>query len=222
MSVPVILGSRSPRRFELLKLLVGPERIVVKPPLVADEAGFEDFSTLSEFQQRIIEIAHGKAADVLSQCRQQVGEFVVLVADTTVVVEDSQGRKKSLGQPPEDADWESVVRGWFRDYYAGRTHHVLSGVVAVRATAAGIVQQGQRTCLSSVTMRADVDRWLDWYLQTREPLGKAGGYAIQGGASVFVTQLVGSYSNVVGLPLEETALLLQEVQAMSCCSSPGG
>lgn len=219
MTVPVILGSRSPRRFELLKLLIEPERIMVRPPIVADEAGFDDLSTLSEFQQRIIEIARGKAADVLSQCREQSGEFVVLVADTTVVVEDSQGRKRSLGQPPENADWEGVVRGWFHDYYAGRSHHVLTGVVAVRATAAGIVQEGQRTCLSSVTMRGDVDRWLDWYLRTREPLGKAGGYAIQGGGSVFVTQLTGSYSNVVGLPLEETALLLQEVQAMECCSS---
>ncbi len=50
-------------------------------------------------------------------------------------------------------------------------------------------------------MRADVDPWLDWYLDTGEPLGKAGGYAVQGAADVFITRVDGSISNVVGLPL---------------------
>jgi len=57
-------------------------------------------------------------------------------------------------------------------------------------------------------MRPDVEPLLDWYLSTGESRGKAGGYAIQGAASVFVTQVSGSLSNVIGLPLELTRQLL--------------
>ncbi len=210
MSLPVVLGSRSPRRFELLKLLVSGERILVRPPLDADEAGFEDLSTLPEFEQRVLEIARAKAADVLGQCCDLQREFIVLASDTTVVVENDSGRKLSLGQPPESDDWQQVVRDWFREFYAGKTHLVLSGVVAIRATSNGILQQCERTCVSGVAMREDVEQWLDWYMSTQEPLGKAGGYAIQGGGSLFVTRLDGSYSNVVGLPLEETMQVLNE------------
>lgn len=212
MFEPLILGSRSPRRLELLKLLIPSERIVVKPPLNADEAGFDGLTTLPQFEDRIIEIARAKAADVLQQCGDQRGEFLVLASDTTVIVEDSTGQKLSLGQPPEHGDWPEVVRCWFRDYYAGRTHLVLSGVVLLRARGGLILQQSQRTCLSSVAMRADIEPFLEWYLRTHEPLGKAGGYAVQGGGSLFVTQLTGSYSNVVGLPLEETQQLLSELR----------
>jgi septum formation protein len=62
-------------------------------------------------------------------------------------------------------------------------------------------------------MRPDVEPWLDWYIATGEPQGKAGGYAVQGAGSVFVTKIEGSYSNVVGLPLEETLALLREADA---------
>ena len=61
-------------------------------------------------------------------------------------------------------------------------------------------------------MRKDADTLLDWYLTTGESRGKAGGYAIQGAASVFVTQVEGSLSNVVGLPLEETLAMLGELE----------
>jgi len=221
MLEPIILGSRSPRRLELIKLLVPSERIVVKPPLNTDEAGFEDLATLPQFEDRIIEIARAKATDVVRQCSDQPDEFLVLASDTTVIVEDSAGRKLSLGQPPEDGDWQAVVRCWFRDYYAGRTHQVLSGVVLLRARGDLILERSERTCVSSVAMRADIEPFLEWYLSTREPLGKAGGYAVQGGGSVFVTQLTGSYSNVVGLPLEETFQLLSKLDGARRVSMRG-
>ena len=212
----IILGSRSPRRLELLKLLVPADCIAVSPPQNADEAGFEDLSTLPEFSQRILEITQTKADDVLRQldsARQD--DVLVLVADTTVVVTDAAGRAISLGQPPLTPDWSDTVRAWFRDYYAGQTHVVLTGVSAISVPAQGgqrLVRQ--RVCQTSVTMRSDVERWLDWYLSTDEPIGKAGGYAIQGAASLFVTKLEGSYSNVMGLPLEETLEMLRELGAV--------
>lgn len=208
---PVILGSRSPRRWELLKLLVPENRITVRPPLNADEAGFDDITTWPQFKQRILEIARVKADDVVRQSVGSSAEFGVLVADTTVVVEDDQGNKVSLGQPPQSDEWKEIVRDWFQRFYAGKTHQVLSGVMALRVAKGEVAAQSARTCVTDVMMRPDVDRWLDWYLSTNEPLGKAGGYAVQAGGSLFVTQVIGSYSNVVGLPLEETLEALAEV-----------
>ena len=60
-------------------------------------------------------------------------------------------------------------------------------------------------------MRGNVDDWIEWYLDTGEPIGKAGGYAIQGAGSVFVTQVEGSLSNVIGLPLEDTVALFEQL-----------
>ena len=64
---------------------------------------------------------------------------------------------------------------------------------------------------SEVTFRADSERWIDWYLATGEPKGKAGGYAIQGAGSIFVARVEGSLSNVVGLPLRELWEIFDEL-----------
>lgn len=224
--IPVILGSRSPRRLELLAHLVSRDRIHVCSPQSADEVGFEDLQTRGEFDQRIVEIARAKLDDVLSQLETagerelwwpNSGELLVLTGDTTVVATAPDGRSVSLGQPPEDS-LEETVRLWFCDYFAGKTHEVLSGVCVARAS----IENGRlnrqnlkvltRVCSTKVTMRKDADTLLDWYLTTGESRGKAGGYAIQGAASVFVTQVDGSLSNVVGLPLEETLAMLGELE----------
>lgn len=224
-TVPIILGSRSPRRRELLAHLVPRERIHVCSPQSADEVGFEDLQSRGEFDQRIVEIARTKLDDVLSQLESakreswwpNSGELLVLTGDTTVVATAPDGQSVSLGQPPKGS-LEETVRLWFCDYFAGKTHEVLSGVCVARAS----IENGRlnrqnlkvltRVCSTKVTMRKDADTLLDWYLTTGESRGKAGGYAIQGAASVFVTQVEGSLSNVVGLPLEETLAMLGELE----------
>jgi septum formation protein len=65
---------------------------------------------------------------------------------------------------------------------------------------------------TDVTFIADVDRRLEWYISTGEPRGKAGGYGIQGLASLFVKEVRGSRSNVIGLPLEALLELFEELQ----------
>ena len=67
-----------------------------------------------------------------------------------------------------------------------------------------------RTCRTEVTFRDDAEALLDWYIATEESRGKAGGYAIQGAGSVFVTHVAGSLSNVIGLPLELTVEMLHD------------
>jgi septum formation protein len=192
----IILASRSPRRRELLRLLVPDESIVVIPPRVAREAGFSGLRDLSAIERRLVEIARAKAEAVRAQVSPRPDTLIV-AADTIIVADDPQGQSHALGQPPDDETWPVVVRQWFRDYYAGRPHRAI--------TALCVIADGRRIdrCVTTeVTFTADVVRYLDWYISTGEPRGKAGGYAIQGAGSVFVTSVHGSISNVIGLPLE--------------------
>lgn len=197
-----VLASRSPRRRELLGLLVPPESIEVLPPLSAEEAGFAGFTDLAAIRTRLQHIAATKADQVVRQLGERMDECVVIAADTTIIANDpATSLPHVLEQPPETDDWPDTVRTWFRRYYAGRWH--------IAATALD-VRFGRRPPVTrlvetQVEFRPDVDRWLEWYLQTGESRGKAGGYAIQGAGSLFVTRIEGSLSNVVGLPLEALA-----------------
>ena len=93
---------------------------------------------------------------------------------------------------------------------SGRSHRVLTAV-----TVAGHARQASCVSSSSVTFRAISEAEISRYWQTGEPRGKAGGYAIQGLGAIFVQDLQGSYSAVMGLPLYETAQLLAEFD-ISC------
>ena len=203
----LILGSRSPRRRELLKLLVAPESVDVRPPHSSDELGFEGLTSWLDIAQRLQRIACEKNDDVLSQLSPSDDLQLVLTADTVIVASDALGSYRVLGQPPRDDSWREVVRGWFRDLYAGRSH--------IAATAVCLTdQRGQRLeriVQSHVWVRDDVEPLLDWYLATDESRGKAGGYALQGLASVFVTRIEGSITNVVGLPLEALIEMLPQL-----------
>ncbi len=200
----LILGSRSPRRLELLSHLVSPGQIVVHPPRTADEVGFDGLCKQSGIEQRLQEIARAKNDDVRAQL--PAGWIAVLTADTVIVGTNDDGTLAVLGQPPEP-DWRNTVREWFHRYYLGRTHLALTAVCI--AAPAGRIEE---TIVSSeVRFRADSQPFVDWYLATGEPRGKAGGYALQGAGSLFVEHVTGSISNVVGLPLRETAEILERV-----------
>lgn len=203
----LILGSRSPRRLELLSLLVPRDRIEVRAPMNPDEEGFDGLDTEPKIEQRLLQIARDKNADVAAQIPG--GTHSILTADTTIVGCDSAGRLAVLGQPPDDETWPDVVRGWFHLYYLGKTHIALTAVCL--RTPDG--RRHEVVARSEVTFRSADEAWLDWYLATGESRGKAGGYGLQGAADVFVERIVGSPSNVVGLPLRETAELLRQWSA---------
>lgn len=208
-----ILASRSPRRLELLEQIVHPELIVVCPPPSSDEAGFDDCLDVLAIRTRMLEIARHKSEQVrLLVNREEEVLFerprtLIIAADTTVIVNDDRGKPLVLGQPPNSDDWREVVRSWFVDYYAGRTH--LAATAVHVSTLDG--RTSERIVETQVTFRVDVEKWLNWYLLTGEPRGKAGGYALQGAGSVFITRVDGSLSNVVGLPLEGLLDLFSEV-----------
>ena len=201
--VRLILGSRSPRRLELLRLIVPDDCIEVLPPRSTTEAGFEGLVDWHALERRLTAVARAKCDDVLEQLELQQSaaeepNAVVIAADTIIVATRPDDSLVVLGQPPPDDAWTEVVRQWFREYYLGKTHTAVTAVCV--ATALG--RRVERVVKSEVTVRPDAERWLDWYIATEEPRGKAGGYAIQGAASIFISHVEGSISNVVGLPLE--------------------
>jgi septum formation protein len=120
---------------------------------------------------------------------------VVVGADTIVVIDG-----RALGKPADTADARAMLRA-----LRGRTHEVMTGVAVVDAASG---RHAVDTVISRVTMRAYSAAALDAYVAGGEPLDKAGAYAIQGEGSALVAGLVGSRSNVVGLPLAATATLL--------------
>lgn len=204
----LILGSRSPRRRELLEMLVPPESIDVRPPRSSDELDFEGLTSWLEIAQRLQRIAREKNDDVLSQLSASDELQLALTADTTIVATDAEGCYRVLGQPPNDDSWREVVRNWFCDLYAGRSHIAATSICLTDPRTG---RRLERIVQSHVWVRDDVEPLLDWYLATDEPLGKAGGYALQGLASVFVTRIEGSITNVVGLPLEALVELLPQM-----------
>lgn len=155
----------------------------------------------SEIEERLEGAPSGDsvAAVALAKARAvaaRVGEGVVLGADTVVVIDGV-----ALGKPAGADDAKAMLRR-----LRGRAHEVITGVAVVDAGS------GRAETTSAVTrvVMADVgDDVVDAYVASGEPFDKAGAYAIQGGAAPLVTGLVGSYSNVVGLPLGATAALLR-------------
>lgn len=203
----LILGSRSPRRLELLSLLLPRDRIEVRAPSDPAEAGFDGLTEVAQIEQRLAEIARAKNADVAAQ--PGCSDTAILTADTTIVGLGDDGRPVVLGQPPDDDSWRDVVRDWFRRYYLG-TWHTAMTAVCLRTPDGRLHEALSRT---EVRFLRDGEQWLDWYIATGEPRGKAGGYGLQGAADVFVERIVGSPSNVVGLPLRETAELLTKLRS---------
>jgi len=180
----LILASASPRRRELLQQIGVKFRVEVadidETPLSAE--------TPAAYVARL---ALGKAQKVAANnpgC-------VVLGSDTTVVLDG-----EILGKPENDADARRILAT-----LAGRRHQVMTAVALVRDD-----QQRQQTVITQVHFAALTAAQIAAYVATGEPADKAGAYGIQGLGAVLVDAIDGSYSNVVGLPLTETAAMLQE------------
>ncbi len=202
----IVLGSRSPRRRELLSYLIAPERIIVLPPTDPEEPGFQGLHEEAPIRDQLLRIARMKNVNVRARV-ECPARALVLTADT-VIVGGAAGAYEVLGQPSSGDLWKETVRQWFNTYYFGQTHRVLTAVVISDATG----QSWEHIAETSVTMGAGNEALLEWYLDTAEPLGKAGGYALQGAGSLFITHVAGSLSNVVGLPLEAVYEMLEQAR----------
>jgi septum formation protein len=180
----VVLASRSPRRVELLKQLVADFTVV---PADIDETPQPHEDPVSYVKRLAIEKA--RAVYMVSN-----SSAIVIGADTTVDLD-----RHILGQPVDDNDAREMLRR-----LSGTTHQVHTGVAVVSAAGEQV-----EVVSSSVTFLGLQPEMIEWYIGTGEPAGKAGSYAIQGHGSALVASSSGSMTNIIGLPLEETARLLR-------------
>ncbi len=183
----IYLASRSPRRRDLLDQL-GVSFRVLDPEI--------DESTLAgETPDALVRRLAAVKAQAGRGLLGHGGLDLVLGADTIVVLDN-----EVLGKPRDAAHaCELLLR------LSGRCHRVLSAVALASADGTGTRLSESRVCFRQLSRQE-----CQAYAGTGEPLDKAGGYGIQGRAAAFVSDLQGSYSGVVGLPLYETAELLTE------------
>ncbi len=180
----ILLASASPRRRELLVQL-GLSFDVAAPDV--DETPLPG------------EAPHpyvGRLAIVKSSAVAAATGTLVIAADTTVEIDG-----EILAKPVDDADARTMLRR-----LSGRTHQVHTGVA---------LRLGDRTVSEVVTSFVTFTRitaaQIDWYVGTGEPMDKAGAYAVQGAGGVFVQQVEGSVSNVIGLPLHTVVRLCEQL-----------
>jgi septum formation protein len=197
MSAPafIYLASQSPRRRQLLEQL-GLKHELLLPGAEEDAEALEAVHAGELPETYCARVTAAKLDAALARLAARgLPAAPILCADTTVAVDDL-----ILGKPEGDVDARRML-----GLMSGRTHRVITAVAvadATRRATALNVSQVEFAPLSA----AQIDR----YVASREPFGKAGGYAIQSQAAAWIVKIAGSYSGIMGLPLFETAQLLDK------------
>ena len=194
-----MLASQSPRRLQLLRQL-GLDPICL--PIDIDETALPE-ETAKQLVHRLarLKAQAGQAHPDFSTLSDSVNLPVVLAADTVVELDG-----EILAKPVDESHGV-----WMLQRLSDREHHVISGVcVAKPSGEPNAIMVSTTVKFSTITPEIARRYW-----HSGEPQGKAGGYAIQGIGAQFVESIVGSYSNVVGLPLFETSRLLESAGIIS-------
>ena len=196
----IYLASQSPRRSQLLEQL-GVRHTLLVPntdgDLGEDAEGLE-VALKNEAPAAYVARVTGLKLDaaVQRQKRRGLASASILCSDTTVAV----GRS-ILGKPADAADATRMLRS-----LSGTTHRVLTAVALQKGR-----KRVQALSISRVTFAPLTPAQIRAYVASGEPMGKAGAYAVQGRAAVFIEHISGSYSGIMGLPMFETAQLLRSV-----------
>lgn len=187
----VILGSSSPRRRELLRQVGVAFRVAV----AAVDESVLDGEAPGEY---VLRVARDK---VLAVQRREPAPLPVLGADTAVVLDGA-----ILGKPADRAEAADMLAR-----LSGRTHEVYSAV-ALALPAGGV---RVRLNVTRVTFGPLDAAWIAAYIDTGDPMDKAGAYGVQGRAAERIARIDGSFSGVMGLPLFETCELLRQAKVIS-------
>lgn len=180
----LILASNSPRRAEILT-----------------QGGFSFEKRVADTDEALpAALPPAAAVEILAQRKGRAvfraADEVILAADTVVALDN-----RILGKPKDEQDAKTMLRA-----LSGRTHSVFTGVY---------ITDGEREFLfhteTRVTFYPLTDAEVAAYVQSGEPMDKAGAYGIQGRGALFVEKIDGDYLNVVGLPLAKSARILKEV-----------
>lgn len=181
----LILASGSPRRKELLGLM-GYEFEIIVPDV--DEH-------VSGHAKDIVAILSQRKAHAVAD---SIDNGIVIASDTLVSLNGVP-----LGKPEDEKDAHSMLAN-----LSGKTHEVFTGVTIIDSASGESLTEVVRTGVSFRELTADE---IDAYIQTGEPMDKAGAYAIQGGAGKFVDGLDGSFENVVGFPVAEIQQMIDKL-----------
>jgi septum formation protein len=186
----IYLASASPRRSALLDQIGVRHRV---QPVDVDETARGD-EAADQYVRRLAVLKAETLWEKLAAAQRQP----VLGADTAVVLDD-----EILGKPRDEQDCTRMLK-----LLSARTHQVFTAV-ALRAS------DGcqSRVNVSEVTFRKLADEEIQRYWRSGEPADKAGAYAVQGRAALFIERIAGSYSGIMGLPLFETGELLAAIGA---------
>jgi septum formation protein len=196
----IYLASQSPRRAQLVEMLGVSFEL-----LVADAS--EDAESLeavlkneapSTYVQRVTGLKLDAAVSRMKQ--RGLPARPVLCSDTTVAL----GRT-IYGKPENEADAVRMLSA-----LSGKTHRVLTAVAMQSGK-----KRVQALSISKVTFAEMTQKQIKAYVASGEPMGKAGAYAIQGRAAAYVSHISGSYSGIMGLPMHETAQLLQQLKVIT-------
>ena len=198
----IILASGSPRRKELLERIGIPFRVI--------KSECEELTTKTEPCEVVMELSQQKALDVYSKLNETERKGrLVLGADTIVSIHG-----KILGKPKNEQDAISMLQE-----LSGRIHHVYTGVTLLWEDPSGQMRRNMFYEDTEVEMYPMSMQEIENYVATGEPMDKAGAYAIQGGCVIYIKEIRGEYSNVVGLPV---ARLYQELSRMESNEQSGG
>jgi len=181
--IPVILASQSPRRIELLKTIIKNFQIV---PSQIDEVCDINLSP----EENAILLGREKATWVAKEHPHNL----VIGADTMVVLEN-----KIIGKPTDAENARQILK-----QLSGQEHKVITGIAVVH------LKNFSATSISHVRIKALTQNEINSYVESGEPMDKAGAYAIQGEGSFLVESYSGSYSNIIGLPMDLLKDLLQK------------
>lgn len=183
------LASSSPRRAELLR------QIGVKFEII--EASIDESAEPGESARELVNrLCREKALKGRQQLHAMQPGDLVLAADTLIHLHG-----QLIGKPESEGHCRAIL-----EQLSGQTHQVLSAVALVDASG----QLHEKCTSNEITFRHLQDDEIHRYCASDEPHDKAGAYAIQGRAAIFIEHLSGSYSSVMGLPLFETAQLLRQ------------
>ncbi|MBR1537008.1 MAG: septum formation protein Maf [Treponema sp.] len=187
---PIILASSSPRRQEILKLLNIPFQVKV--------SNFEEDYPSDIQLEQVPEFLANRKVDAVARTYPQGHEIPwILGADTMILLDG-----KLYGKPQDNIEATKFMKD-----FQGKTHQVITGIALFNGD---LMYASSRTVITNVTFAPMTDEEIEWYVETGDWHGAAGGYRIQGLASCFIKKIEGTNSNVVGLPIFDLYDMLKE------------
>jgi septum formation protein len=188
MKLNIVLASGSPRRKHLLKMIGLSEFKII--PAVNEEVIPAEFQRPEEI---VMHLASAKATEVSKKCQSQ---DLIIAADTIVYIDNT-----ILGKPKNPDEAVEMLH-----LLSNRSHYVYSGICLYYKKT--VYSDFEKT---KVNFRYITDNEIKNYVETGEPMDKAGAYGIQGRGALFVSSISGDFYNVMGLPLCKLSMMLNEV-----------